>query len=108
MVGMPKHMREELAEEVISSLEEEQLDSMLDDYIALMNIKQEVIEKVRPITRKIERLQRKIDGFWDAYSHYKSRFHALHLQDLEEYRGLENQIDELISRLALRRFEEQE
>ena len=103
---MPTHMREEVAEKAISSLEEEQLDSMLDDYIALMNIKQEVIEKVRPISRKIERLQKKIDKFWDAYNHYKSRFHALHLQDLEEYRGLEKEIDELISRLALRRHKE--
>ncbi len=106
MVGMPTHMREELAEEVISSLEEEQLDSMLDDYIALMNIQLEVIEKVRPISRKIERLQKKIDGFWDAYNHYKSRFHELHLKDLEEYQGLEEQIDEVIRRLALRRDEE--
>lgn len=113
---MPTHMREELAEEVISSLEEEQLDSMLDDYIALMNIQLEVIEKVRPISRKIERLQKKIDGFWDAYNHYKSRFHDLHLKDLEEYQGLEEQIDEVIrskiilrdekGRLAFRRDEE--
>jgi superoxide dismutase len=108
MVGMPTHMREELAEEVISSLEEEQLDSMLDDYIALMNIKLEVIEKVRPISRKIERLQKKIDKFYGSYNHYKSRFHDLHLKDLEEYRGLEKQIDEVIRRLALRRSEEQE
>ena len=108
MVGMPTHMREELAEEVISSLEEEQLDSMLDDYIALMNIQLEVIEKVRPIERKIERLQKKIDKFWDAYSHYKSRFHALHLKDLEDYQGLEEEFDEVIRRLAFRRAEEQE
>ncbi len=108
MVGMPTHMREELAEEVISSLEEEQLDSMLDDYIALMNIQLEVIEKVRPIERKIERLQKKIDKFWDAYNHYKKRFHDLHLKDLEDYQGLEEEFDEVIRRLAFRRSEEQE
>ena len=107
MVGMPTHMREEVAEKAISSLEEEQLNSMLDDYIALMNIQLEVIQKTQPIERKIKRLQKKIDKFWSAYNHYKSRFHNLHLKDLEDYQGLEEEIDEVIRRLALRRDEEE-